>query len=337
MKLLFTRPSLIIFLFIYFPAIAFAQTQLTIVLKTSTLIDSAMVVNFTGKEVYRLPFKDTLTLDFIAKGDDFYHVNFVQKEKIFNEKFYLNNGNITILMRIENNKLFTDTVIGSPMFDTVKAWKKKYATLIQSKDSSALDSFLLKSYESQIENMFSFHIGMAYLNFHKNEKEKLYALLPLVARQTNELKKQFGYSILNNQLQGIIKNNVVSLSDFDLINTASKQVRPAVIDSQVVVLDFWFVGCIPCMEDHQKIKKLLPTLKEKQVALISISNDDSFEKWKDYLNKHNYSWLHYKKPAAAENIITQLGISIYPTYMLLNKKKEIVFYTHSLEEVLKKL
>jgi thiol-disulfide isomerase/thioredoxin len=267
-----------------------------------------------------------LTLDFIAKGDDFYHVNFVQKEKIFNEKFYLNNGNITILMRIENNKLFTDTVIGSPIFDTVKAWKKKYATLIQSKDSSALDSFLLKSYEGQIENMFSFHIGMAYLNFHKNEKEKLYALLPL------ELKKQFGYSILNNQLQGIIKNNVVSLSDFDLINTASKQVRPAVIDSQVVVLDFWFVGCIPCMEDHQKIKKLLPTLKEKQVALISISNDDSFEKWKDYLNKHNYSWLHYKKPAAAENIITQLGISIYPTYIL-----EIVFYTHSLEEVLKKL
>jgi hypothetical protein len=56
---------------------------------------------------------------------------------------------------------------------------------------------------------------MRYLNIHQNNKLKLYALLPLIARQGDELKKQFGFSMLNNRLQGIIKNNMLS---YQLLN-----------------------------------------------------------------------------------------------------------------------
>jgi len=313
-----------------------SQTHLKLILKTNLPIDSAMIVHFTEKESSLLAFNDTLDLDFKIGQTDFYHINYMQKEKIFNEKVYLNSGNITISMKIENDKLLIDKVVGSPIFDTVQNWKKRYAAIVQTKDSAALDSFLLKTYEEQIDNMFSFNIGSRYLNIHQNNKLKLYALLPLIARQDDELKKQFGFSFLNDRLQGIIKNNIVILQSFELIDTGSKTVY-ATINADLVILDFWFVGCVPCMEDHKRIKELLPFLKQKKTELISISNDDSYPKWKDYLENHNYSWLQYKKPMTAENIITQLGISTYPTYILLNKNGKILFSTYSLDEVLKQL
>src|SRR5258705_979420 len=231
-----------------------AQTHLKLILETSLSIDSVVVVHFTDREISRMAFKDTLELDFKIKGMDFYHINYLQKEKIFNEKVYLDSGNITIIMGIENDKLSIDKVTGSPIFDTVQKWKKNYATLAQNKDTVALDLFLLKTYEEQIGNMFSFNIGMRYLDMHQNEKLKLYALLPLIARQAEELKKQFGFSFLNDRLQGIIRNNSITLSDFELIDLENRPVHAAALVSGFVILDFWFVGCVPCMEDHKKIK-----------------------------------------------------------------------------------
>ena len=284
-----------------------------------------------------LAFKDTLDIDFKIGETDFYHINYMHKEKIFNEKVYLNSGNITISMKIENDKLIIDKVVGSPMFDNVQNWKKQHAAVVSTKDSAVLDSFLLKTYEEQIDNIFSFNIGSRYLNIHQNNKLKLYALLPLIARQNDDLKKQFGFSFLNDRLQGIIKNNMITVQSFELIDTENKTVYATATSADFVILDFWFVGCVPCMEDHKRIKELLPFLKQKKAELISISNDDSYEKWTDYLEKNKYPWLQYKKSQRTENIITQLGISIYPTYILLNKAGKILFSTYYLDEVLKQL
>jgi len=259
----------------------------------------------------------------------------MQKEKIFNEKVYLDRGEITIFMKIENDKLVIEKVIGSPMFENVQNWKKQYATVV--KDSAALDSFLLKTYEEQIKNLFSFSIGSRYLNIHQNNKLKLYALLPLIARQDDELKKQFGFSMLNNRLQGITRNNMLRLSAFELIDPGNNTMHIAEMNSDFMILDFWFVGCLPCIEDHKRISKSLSFLKQKHAELISISNDDSYQTWKSYLKKHNYPWAQYKKPLAVENIISQLGITTYPTYILLNKKGDIKFSSYSLDAILKQL
>ena len=280
-------------------------------------------------------FKDTLEMEFNTGITDYYHINYVQNGKVFNQKVYLDSGHVTILMKIENDKLLIEKVIGSPLFDKVQNWKKQYAAVV--KDSAVLDSFLLKTYEEQIENMFSFTIGMRYLDIHQNDKLKLYALLPLIARQDDELKKQFGFSFLNDRLQGIIKNNMLKLSAFELIDPGNNTMHAAEMNSDFVILDFWFVGCLPCIEDHKKISRSLPFLKQNKAELISISNDESYQTWKAYLEKHNYSWLQFKKPAAAENIISRLGITTYPTYILLNKKGDILFSTYSLDEILKQL
>jgi hypothetical protein len=313
-----------------------SQTHLTLVLKTSLPIDSAYVGHFTDKEFVRLPYKETLEIDFKSGPMDFYHINYLQKEKVFNQKMYLESGNITVFMRIENDKLLIDKVIGSEMSKTVEKWKEQYAAVVARKDPAAVDAFLLRTYEEQIDNMYSFSIGSKYLDIHQNNKLKLYALLPLIARQGPELRNRFGFSFLNDRLQGIIKNNNVALGEMELIDRKNRPAR-ASLKHEFTILDFWFVGCLPCEEDHKQIRKLLPGLKQKNAGLISISDDDSFIKWKRYLDGTKYPWPQYKKPMADKNIITQLGITTYPTYILLDRTGTIIFSSSSLKNVVKQL
>ncbi len=95
------------------------------------------------------------------------------------------------------------------------------------------------------------------------------------------------------------------------------------------------ISCfLPCLQDHLKIPELLPHLKKMQTEFISISNDDSYKKWKDYLVKHKFKWQQYKKTAAEDNIINRLGITTYPTYILLDSNEKILYSSYSLEEVL---
>ncbi len=88
------------------------------------------------------------------------------------------------------------------------------------------------------------------------------------------------------------------------------------------------------MEDHKKIRELLPILKQKNVELISISNHDSYQKWKDYIEKIITTGNIIKKPASLQNIVNQLGISIYPTFILLDNDGKILHSTYYLQEVL---
>lgn len=311
-----------------------SQTHLKLILHTTEPIDSVYISHFTNQESIRLTYKDTIDLYFKTGGIDFYHINY----KIANGKNYfapafLDSGKITIISHIENEKLIIDSVEGSAIYETYKSWRNSYTNLKASKDSILLDSFLLKTYEANSDNMFSFHIGIRYLDIHQNNKLKLYALLPLMAKQDTGLRNKFGYAMLHGRLQGIIKNAILLLSDYQLIDPENKKTHAQSGNAKYVILDFWFVGCLPCMADHQKITQLLPQLKQQQTEFISISNDNSFETWRDYLRKHNFKWQHYKK-TDVNSIIEQLGIATYPTYILLDNYGKILFSSYSLEDIL---
>ena len=112
--------------------------------------------------------------------------------------------------------------------------------------------------------------------------------MPLIAKQSAETKEYFGFSMMNERLLGIIKNDIVRLSDYPLIDVHNRTTHTAAFKAKFVILDFWFVGCLPCFEDHKKLVKLLPLLKQKQTEFISISNDDSYTKWKYYLDKYEF-------------------------------------------------
>lgn len=334
MKLPFYKLLIFCPLFLLSAKTIFSQTHLKLILHTTEPIDSVYIAHFTNQESIRITYNDTIEVNFKTGGIDFYHINYkIANGKNYFAPAYLDSGNITIISHIENEKLIIDSVAGSAIYKTYQYWRTSYTNLKANNDSVALDSFLLKTYEANSDNMFSFQIGLRYLDIHQNNKLKLYALLPLMAKQDSGLRDLFGYSMLHGRLQGILKNDVLLLSDYQLIDLKNKKTYAQAAKVKFVILDFWFVGCVPCMADHQKIAKLLPQLKQQQTEFISISNDNSYKTWKNYLVKHEFKWQHYKK-SEANSIIDQLGIATYPTYILLDRDGKILYSTYSLEEIL---
>ncbi len=60
----------------------------------------------------------------------------------------------------------------------------------------------------------------------------------------------------------------------------------------------------------------------------------SYEKWKAYLDKNKFNWQQYKNTTDSNNIISQIGISTYPTHILLDNSGKILYSTYTLEGVL---
>jgi hypothetical protein len=326
--------------FIFFIFLSFSvrsQTHLQLILNTDQPVDSAFIVHWTDREAIWLAFKDTLEINFKTRGIDFYHLNYIANGKNYFTSVFLDKGNIKIISHLDDKRIIVDSVTGSPIYTKYLQWRTEFNTLKLNKDSIALDLLLLKGYEDNIDNLISFNIGNRYLDIHQNDKLKLYALLPLIAKQAPAIKEHFGFSFMNDRLQGIIKNDVILFSDYPFIDIHNKVVYPSAIKAKFVILDFWFVGCLPCLEDHKKMIKFLPLLKQKQTEFISISNEDQYVKWKDYLDKYKFKWEHYKRVDGNNNMIEQLGISTYPTYILLDEKGRILYSSYSLEEVMKQL
>lgn len=311
------------------------QTSLELILKTSEPVDSAFLVHWTNKESLWLPFRDTLRAEFKTTGRDFYHINYTGNGNVYNAQIFLDTGNIRIVSKIVTGKLVIDSVYGSPYYNETKKWQETLTRLRNSKDTAKIDSFLLDSYSQFAGDLFSFRIGSTYVNMHQNNPSRLYPLLALVAAQDEFVKKKFGFSQFHDRLQGLINNQRIDLSDFLFMNTRNKKVRAEKPGQKYTILDFWFVGCGPCMADHLRIPSLLQDMKQKDVSFISISRDESYSKWKKYLKKHKYNWPQYKIINQEKNLVDQLGITTYPTYIILNGDGRILYTTYSLDEILK--
>lgn len=101
------------------------------------------------------------------------------------------------------------------------------------------------------------------------------------------------------------------------------------MESKIVVLNFWFMTCGPCLRETSELKSLQEKYeKDNRVIFIAISSmDDSeqlemFRKYKDFgyeLVSKNANWINYYK------------IKLFPTNMVLNKG-QVVFKQEGFHE-----
>lgn len=104
--------------------------------------------------------------------------------------------------------------------------------------------------------------------------------------------------ILNN-------NNTVSLSDYK---------------GKIVLLDFWYRGCLPCLQATPELIELQEKYQE-DLIIIGVNDIDRQKDVTDYLNykKANY-FSTYK---TEKSISKQLNITSFPTFIIVNQKGEI--------------
>ncbi|MDO6596444.1 TlpA disulfide reductase family protein [Oceanihabitans sp. 2_MG-2023] len=122
--------------------------------------------------------------------------------------------------------------------------------------------------------------------------------------------------------------------DFIAKDLKGKNYKLSNLKGKVVVLNFWFTKCGPCITEMPQLNTLAANFKNKNVVFLALT----FNK-KSVVNAFLESNpFQYNILADANDIIKMYGVNSYPTSIVINKKGEIVHkelgYRTNIKEVL---
>lgn len=108
--------------------------------------------------------------------------------------------------------------------------------------------------------------------------------------------------------------------DFIVTDLKGNTIKLSEQKGKVVVLNFWFTKCGPCVLEMPTLNALVEEYKDKDVVFLAIT----FNKKgvvENFLDETNFN---YTIAANANDVITMYGVQSYPTSIIINKKGEIV-------------
>lgn len=110
---------------------------------------------------------------------------------------------------------------------------------------------------------------------------------------------------------------------FTLNDINGKPLSLASLKGKYVVLDFWGSWCIWCIKGFPQMKEYYNKYKGK-FQILGIDCNDTPEKWKDAVKKHELPWLHVYCPRDNRKLMEDYGIQGFPTKILIDPQGKIV-------------
>jgi peroxiredoxin len=312
-------------------------SDLNLYLKTNVEIDSVLIANFTQDREYQLiPYSDTLNISFNDSINDYYFFKFFTKKGTVMYPLWLNGENVIIKGEI-TDRLKIDTIIGSDLYYKSIDYRRKYKELNKNKsDSSTINSFLLDMTKQNINSPFSIEPASTFFHRNISDKNKLNILYSILSNQKDVIKNN-----LNNpykEIEKILTVDKIDLSKFQFYDIKKNITTIKSKKGKFILLDFWFIECAPCIEQHKLIAKKLEWLKSRNVEVIGISIDKNHKEWKKFLEEKKYSWLNLRELDVSEKSLrTNMLISAFPTYFLIDSEGNILYRVNSFAEMEKHL
>ncbi len=111
---------------------------------------------------------------------------------------------------------------------------------------------------------------------------------------------------------------------FSLASLEGEKFELAALRGKVVVLNFWFTGCAPCVAEFSKLNGLVNKFKNKEVVFIAPTLDN-VTTLKLFLKDHRFKY--HVVPNAGSLIVSTYsdgsGNVVFPTHIVINKEGEI--------------
>lgn len=172
------------------------------------------------------------------------------------------------------------------------------------KDSLILD----KSFELYIQNYYLDKSNKEFFIVYKKQTLEEKKARDLQLKQNVKEKKK-AFSELDNTI----------LSSLELKDTHGKTYTLDSLKNKVIVLNFWFVKCKPCVAEIPDLNKIREKYKDKEVAFFAVTFD-SKEILNDFTQKKQFDFIQI--PSAFKTI-QQFKIQAYPTTVIIDKEQKI--------------
>ncbi len=158
----------------------------------------------------------------------------------------------------------------------------------------------------------------------------LIAIISMAQNQSTE-KSQKQRELIEkykNELQILLNEPVVN---FSLKDTSENIVQLKEFRNKLLILDFWFTSCAPCISDIPYLKKLQSHYKDSlNIVFISICIDNVERKqiWKELIHKHELGGIQVFIPKnkinSEDNQYYIDNIKTFPTCLLVSKSGKIL-------------
>ena len=313
---------------------SYGQTNIQVVIKNvgNHKIDKVDAFDLSQKEFHEVPYSDTVNFVFTKRNSDCYSIRYHENEKMYRQQIWLDSGQIRIEAHIDSSALVIDSVFNSPTYYDQLSFKRNYSLLYKKNDTTAMTKMLLELYSNNIDNPYSLVFADTYIRLNQNSKTNLSKLKLLTDKQGDRFNWFLLYPSVVERLNNILTVSSINVNDYSFVDRQNKNVKLPALTKKYYILDFWFLGCAPCLRDHKEIIRVLKKLENKNTELISISNDSDIKKWKLYLNKNKYNWQNYLE-SKPKTITENLSISSFPTYLIIDKTGNILSTQSSFSDV----
>ncbi|NOT73575.1 MAG: TlpA family protein disulfide reductase [Cyclobacteriaceae bacterium] len=108
----------------------------------------------------------------------------------------------------------------------------------------------------------------------------------------------------------------VRLPEFKLVTAAGKEFKSSSLAGKIVVLNFWFTGCVPCRIEMPSLNKVVEHYKDRNDVVFLAPALDKPDALTRFLEKHAFN---YQILAESKELNDQLKLGIYPTHLIVDK------------------
>lgn len=171
------------------------------------------------------------------------------------------------------------------------------------------------------DNIFSAHIADVVKGESYEKGKELYGLLSERIQSS-----RYGCVLKQHVDELAISALGVLCPNFEVENEAGEKVSLSSQKGHVLVLDFWASWCGPCRQEMKNLREQYAEFKNQGVRIMSISLDDSEEKWRKACSEEQIPWISTrdKNGWAKSEIRKMFGIQSIPFIVLVDADGNIV-------------
>jgi len=159
-----------------------------------------------------------------------------------------------------------------------------------------------------------------YLN--DNNELKAAVLRTTTEEEKIKMKEVFSKTEEANELVG--KN----AKPFNVTDINGNRFSIEELKGKIIVINFWFIECKPCVVEIPDLNKLVEDYKGKEIVFLGFAINKT-SKLNSFLNKKEFK---YNIIPESKDIISSYGINSFPTHIIIDKNSKITFSTSGLSE-----